>query len=239
MQEEKLIIKVMVIFFFCHDLFYTYYLYYLFKSAVGEVWSIYTPPPPFFWLSRPPRHHQTLIPLHLGAFFSSLSLSSSLSPQVCDHEPSVWVWARAHRPDLLPDAVRPQRGTVADELVPLFPFLPFLQQKELLRSLHPAVQPAEPQQQEPGGPRQAEVCVPAAATALVQPMTSCALWSVCAVCASIVCHIPTHDESACGRHSLHRHRNHHNTPSDLVKILSGNGEPSTRTHTHTQSLCAF
>lgn len=73
-----------------------------------------------------------------GAWKFNLS-EHLFSGQVCDHEPTVWVWARAHRPDLLPHAVWPQCRPVPDKLVPFFPLLPFLQQKELLCSLHPTL----------------------------------------------------------------------------------------------------
>lgn len=77
--------------------------------------------------------------------------------QVCHHQPTLRVWARPHRPDLLPDAVWPQRRSVANQPVPLVSFLTLIQQEEHLSSLHPDHQPAQPQQQDPRKPRQTQV----------------------------------------------------------------------------------
>lgn len=80
--------------------------------------------------------------------------------QICHHKPALRVWAGAHGPDLLSDAVWPQRGPVPSEPVPLLPFLPFIQQEELICSLHPRHEPAEPQQQSTWSPWQTEVSWP-------------------------------------------------------------------------------
>ncbi len=80
--------------------------------------------------------------------------------QICHHKPALWVWAGAHGPDLLSDAVWPQRGPVPSEPVPLLPFLSFIQQEELVCSLHPRHEPAEPQQQSTWSPWQTEVSWP-------------------------------------------------------------------------------
>lgn len=121
------------------------------------------------------------------------------APQVRDHKPAVRVRARAHRPDLLPHAVRPQRGPVPDELVPLLSLLPFLQQKELLRPLRPTLQPAEPQQQDPGSPRQTEVRVPSCGVLVrvcVQNLVEAVYWRVCGLSVYRVLHLPHHHPPA-------------------------------------------
>lgn len=98
--------------------------------------------------------------------------------QVCHNQSAVCVWAGALRPDILPDAVWPQRRPVSNQPLPLFPFLPFLQQKELLCPLHPGVQPAEPQQQEPGGPRQTEVRALTRSVEIQPACIACYTWPV-------------------------------------------------------------
>lgn len=93
--------------------------------------------------------------------------------QVCHHQPALWVRARPHRLDLLPDAVWPQRRSVTNQPVPFVSFLPLIQQEELLSSLHPYHQPAQPQQQDPRKPWQTQV-------------SACTL-SIYCVCALCVC----------------------------------------------------
>lgn len=67
------------------------------------------------------------------------------SPQVRHHQPAVRLRAGALGPDLLPDAVRPQRGPVPDQPLSLLALVAFLQQKKLLRPLHPENQPQQGQ----------------------------------------------------------------------------------------------
>lgn len=80
--------------------------------------------------------------------------------QICHHKPALRVWAGAHGPDLLSDAVWPQCGPVPSEPVPLLPFLSFIQQEVLVCSLHPRHESAEPQQQSTWSPWQTEVSWP-------------------------------------------------------------------------------
>lgn len=101
---------------------------------------------------------------HISKWYLMISLLNSywasyafVRLQVCHHQPALRVWARPHRPDLLPDAIWPQCRSVANQPVPLVSFLTLVQQEELLSSLHPCHQPAQPQQQGPRKPRQTQV----------------------------------------------------------------------------------